>query len=48
MAQIMLKELIANLQKTYNEHGNLPVYQSDDAIISEARLFPEAKKNLFP
>ncbi|MBL4951101.1 hypothetical protein JK635_02450 [Neobacillus sp. YIM B02564] len=42
--QIKLKQLIEHLQKQLKEHGNLPVYYCDDAVIGKQSWLPKAVK----
>lgn len=44
MDQLTLKKLIEHLQNTYKEHGNVPVYATDDARVFEASYYPTVQK----
>ena len=42
--QIKLSQLIVHLQEQFKEHGDLPIYYCDDAIIGKQRHLPKAVK----
>lgn len=44
MEQIRLKQLIDHLQKQYEEHGDLPVYYCNDALIGKETCLPKPSK----